>query len=178
MGIHSIFGLVFSLLNFLFLTLTRSMMAITRQSLTPEQLEEFREAFNLFDKNGDGRITSQELGTVMQSLGQHPTDAELRDMINEIDVDGNGTVDFDEFIVMMAKKFTEPETEDDIREAFKVFDKDDNGFISHSELRQVMLNLGEKLDDAEIKEMIREADLDDDGQVNYQEFVRMMMKHN
>jgi len=50
--------------------------------------EEFREAFSLFDKNGDGTISSTELGTVMRSLGQNPTENELQDMINEIDVDG------------------------------------------------------------------------------------------
>jgi len=51
-------------------------------------VEEFREAFSLFDKNGDGTISSTELGTVMRSLGQNPTENELQDMINEIDVDG------------------------------------------------------------------------------------------
>ena len=49
---------------------------------------EFKEAFSLFDKNGDGSISSKELGIVMRSLGQNPTDAELHDMINEVDVDG------------------------------------------------------------------------------------------
>lgn len=49
---------------------------------------EFKEAFSLFDKDGDGTITTKELGTVMRSLGQNPTEAELQDMINEVDADG------------------------------------------------------------------------------------------
>merc|ERR1712093_248717 len=102
----------------------------------------------------------KELGTVMRSLGQNPTEAELQDMINEVDADGNGTIDFPEFLTMMARK---------------VFDKDGNGFISAAELRHVMTNLGEKLSDTEVEEMIREADTDGDGQINYDEFVRMMM---
>jgi calmodulin len=69
----------------------------------------------------------------------------------------------------------ENDTEDEIREAFKVFDKDGNGFISAAELRHVMTNLGEKLTDEEVDEMIREADVDGDGQVNYDEFVKMML---
>ncbi|CAI9118355.1 OLC1v1019915C1 [Oldenlandia corymbosa var. corymbosa] len=85
--------------------------------LNEEQIVEFKEAFSLFDKDGD---------------------------------------------------------EEELKEAFKVFDKDQNGYISASELRHVMINLGEKLTDEEVEQMIREADLDGDGQVNYDEFVKMM----
>ncbi|NXT90271.1 CALM protein, partial [Anhinga rufa] len=153
---------------------------------------EFKEAFSLFDKDGDGTITTKELGTVMRSLGQNPTEAELQDMINEVDADGelrlslpvpacprlspcslslppgNGTIDFPEFLTMMARKMKDTDSEEEIREAFRVFDKDGNGYISAAELRHVMTNLGEKLTDEEVDEMIREADIDGDGQVNYE----------
>lgn len=92
--------------------------------------------------DGDGTITTKELGTVMRSLGQNPTEAELQDMINEVDADGNGTIDFPEFLTMMARKMRDTDSEEEIREAFKVFDKDGNGFISAAELRHVMTNLG------------------------------------
>ena len=72
--------------------------------LPVEQIAEFKEAFALFDKDSDGSITTSELGTVMRSLGQNPTEAELEDMINEVDVDGNGTIDFPEFLTLMARK--------------------------------------------------------------------------
>jgi len=135
--------------------------------LTDWQIAEFKEAFSLFDKDGDGTITTKELGTVMRSLGQNPTETELQDMINEVDADGNGngTIDFPEFLTMMARKMKDTDCEEEIREAFRVFDKDGNGFISAAELRHVMTNLGEKLTDEEVVEMIREADLDGDGQV-------------
>ncbi len=143
--------------------------------MTEEQIAEFKEAFSLFDKDGDGTITTKELGTVMRSLGQNPTEAELQDMINEVDADGNGTIDFPEFLTMMARKMKDTDSEEEIKEAFKVFDKDGNGFISSAELRHVMTNLGEKLTDEEVDEMIREADVDGDGQINYEEFVKMMV---
>ncbi|ETS64955.1 calmodulin [Moesziomyces aphidis] len=149
--------------------------AIMADQLTEDQIAEFKEAFSLFDKDGDGTITTKELGTVMRSLGQNPTEAELQDMVNEVDADGNGTIDFPEFLTMMARKMKDTDSEEEIKEAFKVFDKDGNGFISAAELRHVMTNLGEKLSDNEVDEMIREADVDGDGQINYEEFVNMML---
>jgi hypothetical protein len=75
----------------------------------------------------------------------------------------------------MARKMKDTDSEEEIKEAFKVFDKDGNGFISAAELRHVMTNLGEKLTEDEVDEMIREADVDGDGQINYEEFVKMMV---
>lgn len=83
-----------------------------------------------------GTITTKELGTVMRSLGQNPTEAELQDMINEVDADGNGTIDFPEFLNLMARKMKDTDHEEELREAFKVFDKDGNGFISAAEVRR------------------------------------------
>jgi len=80
-----------------------------------------------------------------------------------------------EFLDLMSRHMRQADTEEEIREAFKVFDKDGNGYISAAELRHVMTSLGEKLTDEEVDEMIREADTDGDGQINYQEFVKMMM---
>ncbi|XP_061496310.1 calmodulin-like protein 3 [Rhineura floridana] len=146
------------------------------QRLTEEQLTEYKEAFSLFDKDGDGTITTKELGTVMRSLGHNPTEAELQSMINEVDTNASGMVDFAEFLSLMAKQSKDSESEEEIREAFRVFDKEGNGYISAAELRHVMTNLGEKLTDEEVDEMIKEADVDRDGRVNYEEFVRVMME--
>lgn len=77
----------------------------------------------------------------MRSLGQDPTETELRDMISEVDKDGNGTIDFDEFLILMAKNSNEGEEEEDIKRAFKVFDKDGSGTITAAELKLAMKSL-------------------------------------
>ncbi|XP_013654698.1 calmodulin-like protein 8 [Brassica napus] len=146
-------------------------------ALTKDQIIEIKEVFCLLDKDGDvtGRITVEELLTVIRWLDQNPTEQELHDIITEIDSDSNATIEFAEFLNLMTNKLQENDAEEELKEVFKVFDKDQNGYISASELSHVMINLGEKLTDEEVEQMIKEADLDGDGQVNYDEFVKMMI---
>ncbi|KAK3146127.1 hypothetical protein QOZ80_3AG0216670 [Eleusine coracana subsp. coracana] len=144
------------------------------EGLTGEQIVAFQEAFSLFDKNGDGCITMEELAAVTRSLGLDPSDQELIDMMSEVDTDGNGIIDFQEFLSLIARKMKDGDGDEELKEAFEVLDKDQNGFISPTELRTVMTSLGEKMTDEEVEQMIKEADTDGDGQVNYDEFVLMM----
>jgi len=145
------------------------------ENLSEEKIAEFRAAFELFDRDRDGTITTKELGTVMKNLGQNLSETELEEMIKQVDLDGNGTIDFKEFLGLMVRKMKDTDTEEELLEAFKVFDRDSNGFITSHELRHVMTSLGESLTPEEIEEMIKEADADGDGQINYDEFVKMMM---
>ena len=141
---------------------------------TVEQIAEFKEVFALFDKDGDGTITKNELCTVMQSLGQDPTDQDLDDMINEIDQDGNGEIDFDEFLVLMAMN-TQDLTEDAIIvKGFSVFDVDDDGFITIDDLRTMMMSLGEEVDEQQLFEIMSEVDDSGTGRIslsNFKEFI-------
>ena len=91
--------------------------------LTDEQIAEFREAFLVFDKDGDGTITTKELGTVMRNLGQNPSKDELEEMVNSVDDDGTGSIEFPEFLLLMSRKMKDTGVEDEIKEAFKLFDK-------------------------------------------------------
>lgn len=142
--------------------------------LTEEQRQVFREAFQMFDKDNDGVITSTELGDLMRSLGQQVTETEVNDLLNEVDIDGNGTIELNEFIEMMRRPVPDDGSDEELRAAFNAFDADGNGFISHSELKNVMLSLGEGLTDGEIMEMIIEADLNGDGLIDFEEFKNMM----
>ena len=146
--------------------------------LSEKQIKEFQDAFALFDKDGEGTISAKEMAKVKRALGLHSsrfyTEAELQDLINDYDMDGDGQIGFEEFLIMMEQKMKEKNSEEDIRDTFQVFDKDGNGLISAPELWQVMTILGKNFTNKEIDEMILEVDIDGDGQVNFEEFVAMM----
>ncbi|VDM42555.1 unnamed protein product [Toxocara canis] len=131
-----------------------------------DELIEYKEAFRLFDKDGDGSISSKELGVAMRSLGQNPTEQELQDMVNQVDIDGSGTIEFAEFCQMMKRMDKETDGEM-IREAFRVFDRDGNGFITADEFRYFMTHMGEQFSEQEVDEIIAEVDIDGDGQVHF-----------
>ncbi|KAF8968653.1 translation elongation factor EF1B gamma [Entomortierella lignicola] len=140
--------------------------------LTREELNEMKEAFGRFDKDGSGTISTNELSALMRSLGKNPAETDLQGMINDVDADGNGTIEFPEFLTLMATyQANYTDSKDELRETFKIFDKDGNGFITTAEFRQVLISLGERYTDAEINQMIRDNDIDGDGRINYQ--VRM-----
>jgi len=140
--------------------------------LNEEQIAEVKEAFALYDKNGDGNITTKALISVMRSLGKNPTEDQTEDLINEVDLDGNGLIDFIEFLEMVAKMTQD--VDETIKEAFYIFDADGSGSISTDEFREVMTSQGAMLSSSECNEIISEADRDGDGEIDLEEFVKLL----
>ncbi|SPP75544.1 blast:Calmodulin [Drosophila guanche] len=143
-------------------------------SLTQDQIEEIREAFQVFDRDNKGCITCKELGTVMRSLGQNQTEAELYDMIDEIDLDGDGTIDFSEFLHAISQRMASLGSDESLLQAFKTFDRDGSGYISTLELKTTMTMLGEKVTDEDVREIMDEIDQDRDGKISYAEYLAAM----
>eukprot|EP00093_Oithona_nana_P006021 06021.XXX_42047_41514_1 [CDS] Oithona nana genome sequencing. len=141
-----------------------------------DDIAHLMEAFAKVDIDKDGLINTDELRQVLHSLGQNPTDADLQDLAYAMDTDESGKIDLPEFLHMMAKRIADTNLEEDVLEAFKVFDKDGNGFITARELKLVMSNLGESLTEEEVEAMIIEVDMDGDGCINYAEFFNMVNK--
>lgn len=140
------------------------------EPITEKKIAELREAFEIFDRDNDGYLTIKELAEIMRNLGNAPTEGEIQDMILEVDIDGNGNINFQEFLSLMARRMRDGDLEEEMKQVFKLFDRDGNGKVGASELKSLMIGIGEKITDEEIEDMIREADKDGDGFINYQEF--------
>ena len=123
-----------------------------------------------------GTIDAKELKVAMRALGFEPKKEEIKKMISDIDKDGNGTIDFNEFLDMMTAKMSEKDSREEILKAFRLFDDDEKGKISFRNLKRVAKELGETMTDEELAEMIEEADRDGDGEINEEEFLRIMKK--
>eukprot|EP00941_MAST-03F_sp_MAST-3F-sp1_P003725 g3725.t1 len=145
------------------------------QQLLPNQVSQWREIFRLFDQSGDNLIEMRELGTILRALGQNPTDAELQDMINDVDVDGSGKLDFAEFINIMTGRMKDTDTKEELAYAFGVFDTDKDGVLTASNLSEAMEKIGETFNDVEIHEIIKELDVDGNGRVAKSEFLEIML---
>ncbi|KAJ7954322.1 Calcium-binding protein [Quillaja saponaria] len=136
---------------------------------------ELEQVFKRFDVNGDGKICASELGSIMRSLGQPSTDVELQGMIREVDADGDGCIDLNEFIELNTKGVDSDEVLENLKDAFSVFDIDGNGSITAEELNMVLKSLGDECSVAECRKMISGVDSDGDGMIDFEEFKVMMM---
>uniref|UniRef100_A0A8C7YMF0 Troponin C, skeletal muscle n=1 Tax=Oryzias sinensis TaxID=183150 RepID=A0A8C7YMF0_9TELE len=151
-----------------------------RSYLSEEMLAEFKAAFDMFDTDGGGDISTKELGTVMRMLGQNPTREELDEIIEEVDEDGSGTIDFEEFLVMMVRLLKEDQagkSEEELAECFRVFDKNGDGVIDREEFAQIIRSSGEPISEDEIDELMKDGDKNNDGMLDFDGKLRHSTGH-
>ncbi|CAI0472969.1 unnamed protein product [Linum tenue] len=150
------------------------MMTTHRPKMDEAQIADLRGIFRSFDRNKDGSLTQIELASLIRSIGLNPSSDELRALIQRADTNSNGLVEFTEFLAMVAPTEEEEEEpaygEEQLRQLFRMFDRDGNGYITAAELAHSMARLGHKLTAEEVAGMIREADTDGDGRISFPEF--------
>jgi len=147
------------------------------KKLTEEQIKDYREAFLVFDKDGDGTVTVSEIGLVMKSLGQNPSEAEIKSMVQEVDTKGQGEIDFDDFCVLMQRMAGDggdTDEYDETRETFKAFDKSGNDKITVSDLKSVLESLTVKLTSDELNGILEEM-RSVGSELNYSDFTKIFM---
>uniref|UniRef100_A0A3B1JB19 Troponin C, skeletal muscle n=1 Tax=Astyanax mexicanus TaxID=7994 RepID=A0A3B1JB19_ASTMX len=151
-----------------------------RSYLSEEMLAEFKAAFDMFDTDGGGDISTNELGTVMRMLGQNPTREELAEIIEEVDEDGSGSIDFEEFLVMMVRLLKEDQagkSEEELAECFRVFDKNADGYIDREEFAEIIRSTGESITEDEIDELLKDGDKNADGMLDFDGMTAFMSKN-
>nr|P15159.1 RecName: Full=Troponin C [Tachypleus tridentatus]prf//1508214A troponin C [Tachypleus tridentatus] len=147
------------------------------EDLSKEQVQMLRKAFDMFDRDKKGVIHTNMVSTILRTLGQTFEEKDLKDLIAEIDQDGSGELEFEEFMALAARFLVEEDAEamqEELREAFRLYDKQGQGFINVSDLRDILRALDDKLTEDELDEMIAEIDTDGSGTVDFDEFMEMM----
>ncbi|KAH3713110.1 calmodulin-beta-like [Dreissena polymorpha] len=155
---------------------------MAEKSASPKDRKQFekdvKNMFDQMDKNGNGKVSKEEMGKLLRSMGVQMTGEELEAAMKKIDTNKDGQISYSEFKTFVMRQFHESSgsKEDQIRQVFRMIDRDDNGYIQKAEIRRAVKALGETLTNAELEDMMREADLNNDGKINYEEFVKMWTK--
>lgn len=144
------------------------------ERLSKEQIQEYQDAFYLFDRDNNGYITTKELGSIMRTLGFNPNEEDLQQMIFTVDYDGDGMLNLEEYIQLMEEQKTPEEKEDSIIQAFRVFDSDNKGYIESADLRDLLENMDWKVSADEVKELINFTNLNQDRRIDMKEFAMLV----
>ncbi|NP_001265972.2 Hop-interacting protein THI080 [Solanum lycopersicum] len=148
-------------------------LRVIAEHLKLEEIEVIREMFALMDSDGDGKITYDELKTGLRKVGSQLAEAEMKLLMDVADVDGNGVLDYGEFVAVIIH-LQRMENDEHFRRAFMFFDKDGSGYIELDELREALADESGACDTDVVNEIMREVDTDKDGQISFEEFVGMM----
>eukprot|EP01057_Protomagalhaensia_wolfi_P005194 Protomagalhaensia_wolfi_Nauph_80__5193@NODE_556_length_2294_cov_215_958758_g401_i1_p3_GENE_NODE_556_length_2294_cov_215_958758_g401_i1NODE_556_length_2294_cov_215_958758_g401_i1_p3_ORF_typecomplete_len187_score41_16EFhand_7/PF13499_6/2_1e15EFhand_7/PF13499_6/3_6e14EFhand_8/PF13833_6/0_001EFhand_8/PF13833_6/8_1e09EFhand_8/PF13833_6/0_06EFhand_8/PF13833_6/2_5e11EFhand_11/PF08976_11/4_6e13EFhand_11/PF08976_11/1_4e08EFhand_6/PF13405_6/1_3e09EFhand_6/PF13405_6/1_2EFhand_6/PF13405_6/0_00045EFhand_6/PF len=147
-----------------------------RTSLTDEQKQEIKEAFDLFDEHKTGKIDYHELKTILKALGFEVTKQQVLELMKQYDASNTGYILYNDFVLLMTDKMLSRDPMEEIALAFKLFDDDNTGTITLKNLRRVACELGEDLTDDELKAMIDEFDKDMDGAIDEKDFASIMQQ--
>ena len=139
-----------------------------------EDLHKIREQFALIDEDRSGSITINELGNIYEALGHPFTENELLEILNDTDLNQDGYITFHEFLSLYKKYIHFKVQEEKLIEAFKICDCDGNKYVTLDELKRIMKEVGENLNDKQIRAMLKEVDMDGDDKINFQEFIKLM----
>jgi len=145
------------------------------KQLTDAEVKAAEEAFDHFDRRNQGQIKTGEITDAMKKLGHNIKPSFIEKMSDQIDEDGTGYIDFNEFQKIIMQKKQDDEDEKELREAFRVLDTEKRGEINVDKLRWILKNLGDDLTEDEIDDMIADTDTDASGYVDFDEFSKLMM---
>jgi len=142
--------------------------------LSEQQISRARDAFNSLDIKKNSRIKVVEIETCLKKLGHNIKPDWLEKIESTIDTEGTGYIQFEEFCEIIRKKMKADEDERELREMFRILDKEKRGEVNTNELRWILKQLGDDLTENDIDDMIADVDTDGSGWVDYEEFSKLM----
>ena len=143
--------------------------------LPKNKTDEYKKVFQTHSNGPDGYVNTSELSNIFKSINIDASDEEIKEIIKKLDLEEKKQINYEEFLSLINQGDKDIDEEEEVLNAFKVFDKDGNGLININELKNIMLNIGNNWSENEINELLRDADIDMDGYINYEEFVRTIM---
>ncbi len=146
------------------------------KEMNDPKTKELKEAFTMFDRDKDGLINYNELGNVLKSQGFSPTNQELLEMIADVDENEDDKINFEEFLILMHSRLKKADIENELNEAFSVYDKNGSGIISIREFKKIMNSLGDKICEEEINEIIQKIDTKNRGYINYKDLTKIIVE--
>ncbi|KAJ0982822.1 hypothetical protein J5N97_011077 [Dioscorea zingiberensis] len=159
----------FSMMN----RLKKKVMRVIAEHLTIEEVEVIRDMFRLMDTDNDGAVTFEELKSGLQKVGSKLTEIEMKLLMEAADIDGNGILDYGEFVAITIH-LQRIENDEHLRRAFLFFDKNGSGYIEIDELKEALFDDSGNVDTQVLIDIIQEVDADKDGRISYEDFVIMM----
>ena len=145
-----------------------------KKNIPKEVLSEYKEIFDSYDINKNGKIERKEMKIILKKLGKNGIQEEIDEIWRAMNkIESDSTISFDDFIEFINRfNLTKNSmSTDDIINAFEIFDKNHDGTISINEFKHILMDLGQKLSEDEVEEIFQDIDFNEDGKINYREFV-------
>ncbi len=127
----------------------------------------------MYDRNNSGNITSRTLKFLLRGLGDNVSEEEVDTKLKEMDEDGNGTIDFHEFLLYMLEKVNKQNLCEDIIEIFRIFDREDSGYLTNTDIKIITKGM---LSEEAVDRFCQEADLEGEGEINYKLFLSKLLR--
>ena len=147
--------------------------------LEVDEIKVLKLCFNLFDVRKQDFLSADDLEDILRVFGFRPSKEELQEILEEIDEDGSGEIEFGEFCQLCAKFLVEEPDEEtmkaELKDAFRLYDREGNGYITTGQIREILMEVDPNIKSEDLDDVIDEIDEDGSGNLDFEAFCRLML---